>query len=74
MSDEGEVTLSDMVRDTMPQEVTPFAGKEALGKWRAFKGNTVRAQNRIAVLTLLDVELKIKPFIQGANTGERLSF
>ena len=30
--------------------------------------------DRIAVLTSLDVELKIKLFNQGANAGERLSF
>ena len=30
--------------------------------------------DRIAVPTSLDVELKIKLFIQGANAGERLSF
>jgi hypothetical protein len=57
------------------QEVTPRAGKGALGKWRASKGNTVRTTlDRIAVPTSLDVELKIKLFNQGANAGERLSF
>jgi hypothetical protein len=29
---------------------------------------------RVAVLTSLDVELMIKPFIQGAYAGERLNF
>jgi hypothetical protein len=47
MSDEGGVTLSDMVRDTMPLEVTPLAGKEALGKWRTLKENTNRTLCRV---------------------------
>jgi len=31
MSDEGGVIPSDMVRDAMPQEVTPVVGEGALG-------------------------------------------
>ena len=42
MSDEGGVTLSDVVLDITLQEVTPVAGKGAFGKQRAHKGNTVR--------------------------------
>ena len=38
MSNEGGVTPSDVVRDTTPREVTPFAGKGALGTWRALVG------------------------------------
>jgi hypothetical protein len=34
---------SDVVRDTMPQEVTPVAGKGALGTWRALVGSGLRA-------------------------------
>ena len=41
MSDEGEVTLSDVVLDITLQEVTPVTGKGAFGKQRAHKGNTV---------------------------------
>jgi hypothetical protein len=34
MSDEGGVTPSDEVLDISPPEVTPEAGKGALGTWR----------------------------------------
>ena len=38
MSDEGGVMLSDVVQDATAQEVTPVAGKGALGTWRALAG------------------------------------
>ena len=38
MSDEGGVAPSDVVLDAAPQEVTPAAGKGALGTWRAVAG------------------------------------
>jgi len=38
MSDEGGVMSSDMMRDVMPQGVTPVVGKGALGTWRASEG------------------------------------
>ena len=47
MSDEGEVMLSDVVLNTAPQEVTPLAGKGALGKWRAVEGDTDRTPSRV---------------------------
>jgi hypothetical protein len=54
---------------------TLVAGKGALGKRRASKGNTVRARlDREAVPTSRDVELRIRPFMQGAYAGKRLSF
>ena len=33
MSDEGEVTLSEVVLDITPSEVTPKRGKGTLGYW-----------------------------------------
>jgi hypothetical protein len=38
MSDEGGVEPSDEVRDAASYEVTPRAGKGALGIWRALGG------------------------------------
>jgi len=42
MSDEGGVTLSDVVLDTTLQEVTPVAGKGAFGNSGHHIGNTVQ--------------------------------
>ncbi len=39
--------LSDVVLNTAPHKLTPRAGKGALGKWRALKGNTNRTLRRV---------------------------
>jgi hypothetical protein len=67
--------LSDAAPEAAPQEVTPWRAKRLSVNGGRHKGNTVRTMlGRIAVPTSLDVELIIKPFIQGAYTDERLSF
>jgi hypothetical protein len=38
MSDEGGVVPSDVTLEVTSQEVTPVAGKGALGTWRALVG------------------------------------
>ena len=43
MSDEGGVEPSDEVRDAPSYEVTPRAGKGALGTWQALGGPGLRA-------------------------------
>ncbi len=49
MSDEGGVTPSDEVLEISPPEVTPEAGKGALGTWRFRAGLRHRAEITIAL-------------------------
>ena len=60
--------------DMTPQEVTPYAGKEALGKWRAGVRNTDQTLCWKTVETQRTVEFEIKPLDQGAYVGKHLSF
>ncbi len=47
MSDEGRVMPVEAVRDIALAEVTPFPGKGALGRWRAFWMGTGRTLIRV---------------------------
>jgi hypothetical protein len=60
--------------DMTPKEVTPRAGKGALGKWWACVGNTDQTLCWKTVETQRNVEFEIKPLNQGANVGKHLSF
>ena len=41
---------SDMMRDVMPQGVTPVVGKGALGTWRALRRTGTGHRARLAVI------------------------
>jgi hypothetical protein len=52
MSEEGGVMSSDMMRDVMPQGVTPVVGKGALGTWRALRRAGTGHRARLAVISV----------------------
>ena len=43
---------SDMMRDVMPQGVTPVVGKGALGTWRALRRTGTGHRARLAVISV----------------------
>ena len=72
MSDEGGVEPSDEVRDATSHEVTPGAGKGALGTWRALAGPGLRAGFYRAIKD--GPSPTGKPASRGVYVSQHLSF
>ena len=64
-----------MARDTTAQEVTPDAGKGALGIWRWVRGNHLRTEILVQVVNeKLLHERDSKPVMSGEYVGKHLIF
>ena len=59
---------SDVMRDVTPQEVTPVAGKGALGTWLSHRIRTCKAG------LFCGIESGSKPMWAGVYVCQRLSF